>query len=185
MHQIAHEDEAFVNHGDEGIRAAPPGVAVGDLFEEVRLFVEGLAANLDVHAEVRAHVEGRVDVDELEAAGVLDLAAERAALEGGEDELVVAPDEFVGPALDLPPAAIELEAEFLVVALFLPGLVNVLEGLEGEDGGADFAGLAVPDEFDLTLVGEEEEAVFLGEGLALLDELDEVALLGVGEVVGG
>jgi hypothetical protein len=45
--------------------------------------------------------EGRVNVDELEAAGVLDLAAERAALEGGEDELVVAPDEFVGPALDL------------------------------------------------------------------------------------
>src|SRR5947208_8041091 len=65
VHQIAHEDEAFVNHGDEGIRAAPPGVAVGDFFEEVRLFVEGLAANLDVHAEVRAHVEGRVNVDEL------------------------------------------------------------------------------------------------------------------------
>ena len=181
VHQIAHEDEAFVNHGDEGIRAAPPGVAVGDLFEEVRLFVEGLAANLDVHAEVRAHVEGRVNVDALEAAGVLDLAAERAALEGGEDELVVAPDEFVGPALDLPAAGVE--AEFLVVALFLPGFVDVFEGLEGEDGGADFAGLAVPDEFDLALVGEEEEAVFLRERLALLDELDEVALLGVGEVV--
>src|SRR5450756_1556415 len=30
MHQIAHEDKALVNHGDEGIRAASPGVAVGD-----------------------------------------------------------------------------------------------------------------------------------------------------------
>src|SRR5438445_3810242 len=87
----------------------PPGVAVGDLFEEVGLFVEGLAANLDVHAEVRADVEGRVNVDELEAAGVLDLAAERAALEGGEDELVVAPDEFVGPAFDLATAGIDAE----------------------------------------------------------------------------
>jgi hypothetical protein len=63
--------------------------------------VEGFAADLDVHGEVRADVEGGIDVDELEAAGVLDLAAERAGLEGGKDELVVAPDEFVGPALGL------------------------------------------------------------------------------------
>ena len=69
------------------------------------------------------------------------------------------------------------------VALFLPGLVDVFEGLEGQDGGADFAGLAVPDQFDLALVLEEEEAVLLRQRLALLDELDEVALLGVGEVV--
>ena len=167
VHQIAHEDEAFVNHGDEGIRAAPPGVAVGDLFEEVGLFVEGLAANLDVHGEIRADVEGRVNVDELEAAGVLDLAAERAALEGGEDELVVAPDEFVGPAFDLP--ATGIEAEFLGGALFLPGFVNVFEGLEGEDGGTNFAGFAVPNEFDLAFVREEKEAVFFRERLALLD----------------
>jgi len=114
-----------------------PGVAVGDLFEEVRLLVEGLAADLDVHAEVRAHVEGRVDVDELQPAGVLDLAAERAALEGRKNQLVVAPDEFVGPALDLPPA--HVEAELLLVALFLPRLVDVFESLKGEDGGAYFA----------------------------------------------
>jgi hypothetical protein len=109
------------------------------------------------------------------------LAAEGAALEGGEDELVVAPDEFVGPALDLSPAGVE--AELFVFALFLPGFVDVFETLEGKDGGADFAGLAVPDEFDLAFVGEEEKAVFLGEGLALLDEPDEVALFGVREFV--
>src|SRR5438552_14572664 len=44
MHQIAHEDEALVDHGDERVGAAPAGVTVGDLFEEVRLFVEGFAA---------------------------------------------------------------------------------------------------------------------------------------------
>ena len=59
----------------------------------------------------------------------------------------------------------------------------MFEGLEGQDGGADFAGLAVPDQFDLAFVVEEEEAVFLRQRLALLDELDEVALLGVGEFV--
>jgi len=35
--------------------------------------VESLAADLDVHAEIRANVEGRIDVDQLQAAGVLDL----------------------------------------------------------------------------------------------------------------
>ena len=87
---------------------------------------------------------------------------------------------LVQPLTCRPPVS---RAEFLVVALFLPRLVNVFEGLEGQDGGADFAGLAVPDQFDLAFVVEEEEAVFLRERLALLDELDEVALFGVGEVV--
>jgi hypothetical protein len=38
----------------------------------------------------------------------------------------------------------------------------VFEGLEGEDGGADVASFAGPDELDLAFVVEEEEAVFLG-----------------------
>jgi hypothetical protein len=56
-------------------------------------------------------------------------------------------------------------------------------GARGE-GWGDFAGFAVPDQFHLAFVGEEDEAVFLRERLALIDELDEVALLGVGEFVG-
>ena len=59
----------------------------------------------------------------------------------------------------------------------------MFEGLKGKDGGADFACLAVPDEFDLAFVLEKEEAIFLRKRLALLDELDQVALLGVGEFV--
>ena len=46
-----------------------PGVAVGDLLQEVRLFVKGFAADFDVHAEIGTDVERRIDVDELEAAG--------------------------------------------------------------------------------------------------------------------
>lgn len=47
----------------------------------------------------------------------------------------------------------------------------------------DFASLAVPDKLDLALVLEKNETVFLRERLVLIDELDEVALLGVGEFV--
>jgi len=41
----------------------------------------------------------RINVDQLEAALLLDLFAHRAILQTGEDELVVAPDELVRPAL--------------------------------------------------------------------------------------
>ncbi|MEI6787674.1 MAG: hypothetical protein WCL49_04260 [bacterium] len=145
--------------------------------------MEGLAADLDIHAEVCADVEGRVNVDELEAARVLDLATECAALERGEDEFVIAPDEFVGPTLDLPSSGVE--AKFGIIPLFPAGFVNVLKGLEGKDGGADFAGLAVPDEFDLFFVGKEQEPVFFRERFVGFDQLDEVALLGLSEFVGG
>jgi hypothetical protein len=51
------------------------------LFQQVRFLVEGLAADLDVHAEIRADVEGRVYVDKLQTAGVLDLLAQRSCLQ--------------------------------------------------------------------------------------------------------
>ena len=79
--QIPHQDQPLVDHGDEGIRALAPGVAVGDFFEDVGLLGEGVVADLDVHREIRAHVEGRVDVDELQPALLLDLLAQRAVLQ--------------------------------------------------------------------------------------------------------
>ena len=57
--KISHQYQSFVDHRDEAIRASSPGVAVGDLLQQVRLLVKGLAADLDVHAEIRANVEGR------------------------------------------------------------------------------------------------------------------------------
>jgi hypothetical protein len=38
----------------------------------------------------------------------------------------------------------------------------VFEGLKGKDGGADVAGLVVPNEFDLALLGLGEVVVFGG-----------------------
>lgn len=78
-------------------------------------------------------------------------------VEGGKNELVVAPDKFVGPTLHLLPARVE--TEFVVVAPFFPWFVNVLKTLEGKDYGANFARFPVLGEFHFTFVGEEEEAV--------------------------
>ena len=59
----------------------------------------------------------------------------------------------------------------------------MFERLKGQHDGADFAGLLAPDEFDLAFVRKEDEAKCFREGLTGLDKGDEVALLGVGEVV--
>ena len=180
--KIAHQDQSFVDHCDEAIRAAPPGVAIGDLFQEVRLFMEGLAADLDIHAEVGADIERRVDVDELRPPAssigwrsAPALSEERISLLSPQISLLVQP-------LSWRPRAIE---QLRSVRLgFLARLVDVFERLERQDGGADIAGLAVPDQLDLALVLEEDEAVFLRQGFALLDQSDQVALFGVAQLVG-
>ena len=66
-----------------------------------------------------------------------------------------------------------------LVALFLARLVDVLQRLKGQDCSADFAGFAVPHQFDFALVLEQQEAVLLRQRLASLDQLDQVALFGV------
>ena len=66
---------------------------------------------------------------------------------------------------------------------FLARLVDVLQRLEGQNSSADLAGLAIPHQLHLALIGKEQETVFLRQRLALLDELDEIALLGLGEIV--
>ncbi len=81
------------------------------------------------------------------------------------------------------PARVE-QTELRRFRRFLARLVHVLQRLERQHGGADVAGLAVPHQLHLALVLEQDEAVFLRQRLALLDELGQVALLGVGEVVG-
>ena len=79
--QIPHQNQPLVDHADEAVGAAAPGVAVSDLFQQIGLLVESLAADLDIHREVRADIEGWVDVDQFEATRVLDLAAQGAGLE--------------------------------------------------------------------------------------------------------
>ncbi len=90
--------------------------------------------------------KGGVNVDELEAAGVLDLAAERAGFERRENQFVVAPNEFIRPAFEL--ASANIKPEFLVVSFFLSRFVNVFERLKRKNGSADFAGFPVPQKFD-------------------------------------
>ena len=58
-----------------------PSIPISDLLQQIRLFVKCLSANLNIHAEIRAHVKGRIDVDELEAARLYNLLAQRSGLE--------------------------------------------------------------------------------------------------------
>ena len=179
--QIPHQDQPLVDHRDERIRTAPPGVAVGDLLEDVGFHVEGIAADLDVHREVGADVERRVDVDQLQAAGFLDLLAQRAGFQAGRNQLVVAPVQLVRPAAHLPPARVEQLGLQRCIRL-RPRLVHVLERLERQHRRAHVARLAVPHQLDLALVLEQHEAVLPGQRPAGLDRRDQVALFGVGEV---
>ena len=59
------------------------GVAVGELLEDVGLLGEGVAAvaDFDIHTEIGSDIERRVDVDQLQAALLLDLLAQRPVLE--------------------------------------------------------------------------------------------------------
>jgi hypothetical protein len=66
---------------------------------------------------------------------------------------------------------------------FLARLIDVLQRLEGQHGGADLAGLAIPYQLHLAFVRKEQEAVFFRQGFPLLNELDEIALLSLGEIV--
>jgi len=142
-------------------------------------------AHLELEGEhVGADVEWRVDIDQLQPAGLLDLLAQRAALQARQDQLVVAPDQLVGPALDLPPARVE-EFGLRRGPRLGPRLVDVLQRLERQHRRAHVARLAVPHQLDLPLVLEQDEAVSLGQWPAGLDQRDQVALLGVGEVYRG
>ena len=76
--QIPHENKALINHGDEAVRAFAPGVAVGKLFKHIGFFGEGVVADLNVHGEISAHVERRVNVNKLDAALLFNLFADGA-----------------------------------------------------------------------------------------------------------
>ena len=62
-----------------------------------------------------------------------------------------------------------------VGGLFGARLVNLLDDLKWENDVADFAGFAVPDEFDFAFVFEEEEAVAVGERFAGFEMAVDVA----------
>ena len=59
-----------------------PGVAVGDFFQDVWLLGEGVSADFDVHRKIRAYVKRRIDVNQLEAALLFNLLAQRTVFEG-------------------------------------------------------------------------------------------------------
>ena len=155
-----------MNHGNERIRSFTPGISVGNLFQDVGLLGEGIITNLDIHAEISTHVKRRVDVNQLDAALTLNLFTHRAILKAGENELVIAPDELVGPALELAAAGIQIEHTHLQTGVFFgTGLVHLLNHLKGQNDITDLAGFTIPDQFHLSFVSEQEKAVLVRQRL--------------------
>jgi len=133
------------------IQPPAPGIAVSFLFQDARLLHEARRGGVFVvrgfgdrrgEGEVRAYVEGRVDVDEVHFSGEL-------VEQGGEHVLLVAPDQAVAP---LRRAARREHVEHHLP--LLRALVHRLHRLEGEleaqrgylsAAGVVFAG---PGEFD-------------------------------------
>ena len=60
-------------------------------------------------------------------------------------------------------------------------LVHLLDHLEGQDDVADLRSLAVPNQFHLALVLEQQEAILLGQRLVGLDEADDLLLFLFGQ----
>jgi hypothetical protein len=150
------------------------------------------AADLDVHAEVGPDVEGRVDVDQLDAPLSLDLLAQRPVLEARQNQLVSPPDQLVGPALELPPPVVHRKQQRLMV--FPPGLtlrprrlvlaarlVHVLDRLKGQHDVRDLVGLAVPNQLDLPFVVKQQESVLLRQRLVGFEVADDVLIFSVGQ----
>ena len=98
-----------------------------------------------------------------------DLLTEGAIFEGAEDQLVVAPDQFVRPALELAAAGvgaeqIRLQRLHRIQRLLGARLIHLLDRLERQHYVADRVGLAVPDQLHLAFVFKQQEAVFSGNG---------------------
>jgi hypothetical protein len=103
------------------------------------------------------HIKGRIDVDQLQAALGFDLLAQGPIVEGAEDQLVVAPDQFVRPALELASAEvgaeqIRLQLLHRIQRLLGARLIHLLDRLERQHRVADRVGLAVPDQLHLAFV---------------------------------
>ena len=120
--QIPHQRQPLEHHMQIGIRAFSPGIPVGDGFEDGLLLLESVAlfAELDLHREVRADVERRVDVNQI------DLSA-KLLEERSHDEFVIAPDEHIAKIVLM--RFIRIVKKLLGIASIF-GLVDRLDSLE-------------------------------------------------------
>ena len=55
-------------------------------------------------------------------------------------------------------------------------LVHLLDHLEGQDDARDLAALAVPDQFDLALILEQQKAVLVRQGFVRFQKADDLLL---------
>jgi hypothetical protein len=137
--------QPLVHHRQVGRNPPLPGVAVSDLFEDRLGFRGRFPANFNGVAEVGSDGEGRVDVDEFEAAFGFDLFAQGAVGEAGKNKFVVASDQFVVPTLALPAFEVKHTEAGSFRSGFPSRLVDVLDVMKGQHGAGDGLVSSVPE----------------------------------------
>lgn len=111
-----------------------PGIPVGDLLKHRLGFRRLFPTDLGLVAKIRPDGEGWVDVHEFQPTFHLDLPPQRAVGKGREDQLIIAPDQFVVPAGTLVALVVEQRKVAAFAFGFPPRLVDVLYVVEGQDG---------------------------------------------------
>jgi hypothetical protein len=102
-------------------------------------------ANFNGVAEVGPNGKWWIDINEFEAAFGFDLFAQGAVGEAGKDEFVVAPNQFIVPALALPAFEIEHTDGVTTVGGFPSRFIDVFDVVEGQHGAGDGLVSSVPE----------------------------------------
>jgi len=175
-------DEADVVEGD----LSPVDRALVEDFRRnvFRRKIDALAARLLPHRGEEAHLElegEKIDARDAALAAFDDhLLRSAPLLSDDRMSLLSPPNELVGPAAQLAAAAVEQVALNLGLRA---RLVDMLQRLKGQNRRAHVARLAVPDQLHLALVHEQDGAVLFWQRLALAGERDQIAPIGVGQLV--
>ncbi len=96
--EVSHEPESLIDHRDEAICSPTPGIAIGEFLKYCGRLGIFLISYLYLHREVSSDIERWIDIDELDPSCCLDLLSQWSIFQTREYELVVSPDELVGPA---------------------------------------------------------------------------------------
>src|SRR5688572_30552906 len=95
--QVGHDPQSFGYHSDERICPPAPSVPISNLFNYARSLGYSLLSHVNIYREVGTYIERGINIDQLQPSGCLDLSPQPPALKRGQHQLIVAPDQLVGP----------------------------------------------------------------------------------------
>ena len=75
--QVAHQYQPFMNHGNERVLPLAPGVAVCQLFQDIRFFREFLIPDFNIHRKIRTDIKRRININQPDATLFFDFLTKR------------------------------------------------------------------------------------------------------------